>query len=133
MALIGSFGDIVFEVSLNRVRTFDDFTRSVSSRWAKHDRQQQKAISEFLGPELDEISFTMRFDISHGVNPKAEMDRILDMCRSGQAETFIVGDTPLGMDQWIVKSCKQGWQRFDGQGRLLVGNLDVTLEEYMRR
>ncbi|GIO09676.1 hypothetical protein J31TS6_57040 [Brevibacillus reuszeri] len=133
MAVIGSFGDIVFEVSIDRVRTFDDFSRSGSGRWAKHDRQQKKAVSEFLGPELDEISFTMRFDVSHGVNPKVEMDRVLEKCRSGQAETLIVGETPLGMDKWIVKTFKQGWKKLDGQGRLLVGELNVTLEEYMRR
>lgn len=88
---------------------------------------------EFLGPELDDISFIMRFDVRHGVNPKKEMDRFLEKCRSGQAETLIIGETPLGMDKWVVKSFKQGWKQFDGAGRLLVGNLDVTLEEYMQR
>lgn len=75
----------------------------------------------------------MRFDVRHGVNPKQEMDKVLEKCRSGQAETLIVGETPLGMDQWIVESFKQGWKYFDSSGRLLVGELDVTLKEYMRR
>ncbi|USG68381.1 phage tail protein [Brevibacillus ruminantium] len=115
------------------MRTFQDFSRSASSRWATHGLLGRKPLSEFLGPELDEISFRMRFDVQQGMNPKQEMDRLLEMCRSGVAETLIIGGIALGMDQWIVKSVKQGWTLVDGAGRLLVGEADVTLEEYMRR
>lgn len=73
----------------------------------------------------------MRFDVSFGVNPKAEMDKLLIMCRSGVAETLIVGGTALGVDKWVIKSVKQNWLYFDGAGRCIVGVADVTLEEYV--
>ncbi|MCL6479550.1 MAG: phage tail protein [Peptococcaceae bacterium] len=131
MGVIGSFGDIVFEVSSEKIRTIDDFSRSASGRWAKHEIMGQKPKSEFLGPDLDVISFKMRFDVQFGVNPKAEMDKLLIMCRNGQAETLIVGGNALGVDKWVIKSVTQNWLRFDGSGRCIVGGADVTLEEYV--
>lgn len=133
MGQLGSFGEIIFEVSYEQMRTFFDFTRSASGRWVAHERFGQKPRSEFLGPSLDEISFTMRFDVKHGMNPKAEMDRLLDWCRSGKVETLIIGGTPIGRDQWTIKSVTQNWKVLDGQGRLLTGEANVSLEEYMRR
>jgi phage protein U len=132
VAIIGSFGDIVFEVSLDKMRTFNDLSRSASSRWNAHERFGQKPRNEFLGPNLDQISFVMRFDVQHGMDPKAEMDRLLAWCREGRAETLIIGGIPIGMDQWTIKSVTQNWKVIDGTGKLLVGEANVTLEEYMR-
>lgn len=133
MGQLGSFGDIIFEVSLEKLRTFSEFTRSTASRWATHERFGQKPRSEFLGPNLDQISFAMRFDVRYGMDPKAEMDRLLSWCREGRAETLIIGGTPIGMDMWVIKSVTQNWKTLDGSGKVIVGEADVTLEEYMRK
>lgn len=131
MGAIGSFSDIVFEVSAEKMRTLDDFSRSASGRWAIHEIIGQKPKSEFLGPSLDTISFKMRFDVQFGVNPKAEMDKLLIMCRAGHAETLIVGGEILGVDKWVIKEVTQNWLHHDGQGRCIVGEADVKLEEYV--
>lgn len=130
---IGSFGSLIFEVTHEKVRTFDELTRSATARWSKHERFGQKPRSEFLGPDLDSISFKMRFDAQYGVNPKSEMDKLLDLCRSGKADTLIIGGTPIGRDQWVITSVKQSWTAVDNQGRVIVGTADVTMEEYMRK
>lgn len=133
MGQLGSFGEIVFEVSHEKIRSFHDFSRSATSRWNAHERFGQKPRNEFLGPNLDEISFVMRFDVRYGMDPKAEMDRLVSWCREGRAETLIIGGMPIGMDQWTIKSVTQKWITVDGSGRLLVGEASVTLEEYMRK
>ncbi|TEB13357.1 phage tail protein [Pelotomaculum propionicicum] len=122
---------MIFEVSAEKIRTFDEFSRSASGRWATHEIIRQKPVSEFIGPALDEISFKMRFDVRFGVNPKEEMDKLLIMCRSGVAETLIIGGLALGVDKWVIKSVTQNWLHFDGAGRCIVGVADVTLEEYV--
>lgn len=131
LGVIGSFGDIIFEVSLKKIRTIDDFSRSEAGRWATHEIIDQKPKSEFLGPGLGTISFKMRFDVRYGMNPKVEMDKLLIKCRSGVAETLIVGGMALGVDKWVIKSVTQDWLHFDGAGRCIVGVADVTLEEYV--
>ncbi|WP_312117962.1 phage tail protein [Brevibacillus reuszeri] len=120
-------------MSAEKIRTFDDFSRSASSRWATHEIIGRKPISEFAGAALDGISFKMRFDVRYGMNPKVEMDQLLIMCRDGRAETLIIGGTAYGMYKWVVKTVTQGLKQFDGSGNVLVSEVDVSLEEYMRR
>jgi phage protein U len=133
VAIIGSLGDIVFEVSNQKVRTFNDFSRSASARWADHEIIGRKPLSEFIGPDLDEIKFRMRFDVALGLNPRNELDRLLIKCRTGKPETLVIGGKPLGMFKWTVRQVGQSWKTFDGAGRLLVAEVDVTLKEYMAR
>lgn len=133
MGAIGSLGDLVFQVSAKQVRTFQDFTRNSSARWADHERQGAKQISEFLGADLDEITFTMRFDAALGVNPKQEMDRLLNMNRSGTVSTLIIGGTPIGTYKWSIRSVGQTWKTIDAMGRIINATVDVTLKEYVRR
>ncbi|WP_438770061.1 phage tail protein [Brevibacillus sp. JB24b] len=133
MGQIGSYGSLVFEVSIDKNRTPSDISRSASARWTPHERFGQKPRSEFLGPNLDTFGFTVRFDARFGMNPKEEMDQLLDWCRSGKAETLIIGGIPIGRDQWVITNVVQKMPVIDGQGRVLVGIADVTLEEYMRK
>lgn len=129
--MIGSFGDVIFQVSADKIRTFDNFIRSSADRWDKHNIINKKPMSEFIGPDLDEITFTMRFDAAYGVNPRREMEKLLEMGRSGQVETLIIGGKPLGVDKWKIKKLSQKWQTVDNLGNVIIGGLDVTLEEYV--
>lgn len=122
---------MVFEVSADKIRTFDGFTRESSDRWAAHEVIGQKPLSEFSGPGLDKVSFTMRLDAQYGINPRVEMENLLEMSRSGQVARLVIGGKPLGVDRWKITGLLQKWKVTDNQGNLLVAELDVTLEEYV--
>ncbi|MDP5277137.1 phage tail protein [Chengkuizengella axinellae] len=129
--MIGTFGDVVFEVSDQHVRTFQDFTRNTQARWAEHNIIGDYPKPEFIGPGRDSITFKMRFDVSHGMNPRDEMTKLLVMCKNGQAETLIIGELPMGAFKWVIDSVSQVWKHTDNQGNVLVGTVDVTLKEYI--
>jgi len=129
--LIGSFGDIIFEVSADKIRTFDGFSRESSDRWTNHEVIDQKPLSEFIGPGLDKVSFSMRFDAQHGINPRMEMEKLIEMSRTGEVAALIIGGKPLGVDKWKITGLSQRWNTVDNQGNLLAAVLDVTLEEYV--
>lgn len=131
MGTLGSFGDVVFEVSSEKIRTFDKFTRNSADRWSTHDIIGKKPKSEFDGPGLDTVTFTMWFDANFGVNPREEMENLLIMSRDGQVADLTIGGKGLGVAQWKIKSLGQNWEVIDNQGRLLKSGLDVTLEEYV--
>lgn len=131
--MIGYYGDIVFEISDSRILTFSDFQRSSTSRWAKHEVIGKKPTSEFLGPDLDTISFTVTLNGQYGVRPREEMDRWLIKVRNGKAETLVIGNKALGVDKWVVKSVSQMWEVIFSKGEVLKGKIDIELEEYVER
>jgi hypothetical protein len=129
--MIGALGDVVFVVSADTIRTFEDLSRSTASRWAKHEIIGRKPKLEYIGPDTDTISFKMRFDVAYGMNPRKEMEALLELARSGKAVPLVIGGKGLGVNKWVVKSVTQNWVHVDNRGNVLVGVAEVTLEEYV--
>jgi phage protein U len=129
--MIGNYGDIVFETNDKRILTFNDFTRSSGGRWAKHDIVMKKPVLEFLGPDLDRITFTITLNGKHGVRPRHEMERWLIKEREGTAEFLFIGNNALGVNRWVVKSVSQVWETVLNRGEVYSGKVDIELEEYV--
>lgn len=127
--MIGTFGPVTFSSSSRSVRTFSDLKRSRSFRFAKHDVISGKPKLERIAEDLDSISFTMRFDLALGVDPRAELDRLDSIFRSGDANNLMVGGSPLGM--FVIEKMDEDWRRIDGRGRLIVASVDLQLTEYI--
>lgn len=133
MAKIGSFGDLVFSVSENAVRTFDGMAWSASAKYATHDRHLQKDVLEFMGPEPQGISFTMAFSAFHGTNPLAEVERLNGMMESGAAQRLVIGGKVYGSYKWVITSVSSEMQRFDNRGNCLAATAKVGMKEYAKR
>ena len=125
---IGTFGQIVFETSRTRIRTFDEFKRSSKARFAVHAITGRKPVSEFLGPDLDEVSLQMMFAASLGLSPSDEIDAVRKVLASGEAKNLVVGGYNFG--QFVLLSADEDWQKFDGKGRLLVAAVSLKLKEF---
>lgn len=132
MNKIGSLGPIVFVVSPEAIRTFDEFTRSSAGRWAKHEVLGKKPLSQWIGPGLDTISFTMWFDVARRLNPRKELDRLVELERKGKAMPLIVGGKAVGVGLWTITSLEQSWKRIDGRGNILFATANISLEEYVK-
>lgn len=131
---LGALGDVVFISSFRaptKVRTFQDFQRDSSARWGNNDIHLQKPRSQFLGPGLDTITFNMILDASLGMNPRKEMEKLLEYSRSGKVLLLQIGGKALGRGKWKIMNLSQSWERIDGKGNLLKASLSVTLEEYV--
>lgn len=129
--MIGAFGPVVFTVSEKQVKTFDALSRTESGRWTKHDVFLKKPVSEFLGPDLSQLSFTMHFNAMHGVNPRKETDTLIRMAREGQVHAFLLGGRRFGLSKFALKSVKVDFKHVDNRGNVIVAEASVTLEEYV--
>ncbi|MBA2943219.1 phage tail protein [Paenibacillus sp. CGMCC 1.16610] len=129
--MIGALGPVVFVASAETLRTFSDFTRSSAGRWAKHDVFMQKPKTQFLGPGLDTISFTMQFNASLGINPRKELDKLVELERSGTAMALTIGGKGLGVGLWIITTLSQTWGSIDNEGNVLTASANLSLEEYV--
>ncbi|CAM3300701.1 MULTISPECIES: phage tail protein [Paenibacillus] len=131
---LGALGDVVFISSFRtpiKVRTFRDFQRDSSARWGTNEIHLQKPRSQFMGPGLDTISFTMQFDARLGMNPRKEAEKLLDYQREGKVLLLQIGGKPLGQGKWKIMNLSQSWEDIDREGNLLKAGLSVTLEEYV--
>jgi len=126
--MIGTFGNIVFESSSEKVRTFDGFTRTGKARFSEHEVVDGKARLQHLGTSLDEIAFNIRLDMALGVNPETEINALRDIRNAGEEQRLIIGGKPLG--KFVLEEVTENWRRLDGKGVLLVAEVALKLKEY---
>lgn len=127
--MIGTFGSVVFESSTKKVNTIDEFNRTSTADFAEHKTLDGKPRLQFLGEGLDKITFTMRLNIFLGVIPEKQIKILQDIKAAGEAQTLIIGDTPLG--NFVVTELNEKWPHIDGKGNLIVAYMDITLKEYV--
>ncbi|MBQ0067563.1 MAG: phage tail protein [Phascolarctobacterium sp.] len=133
MAKIGSFGDLVFSVSDNTVRTFDKLSWKVSAKYATHDRHIKRDVMEFLGPEPASIDFQMAFSVFHGTNPLNEIKKLNKMVNKGITARLVLGGKKYGSYKWVITSVSSELEKYDNKGNCWAATAKVTLKEYPKR
>ena len=66
-----------------------------------------------------------------GVEPQAELNKIWQYERSGEAVSLVIGDKAYGKYRWNLVSHKIKMQYFDKRGNLLQATVSVSLQEYL--
>ncbi len=127
MAKIGSFGDLIFSVSENTVKTFDKISWKTSAKYATHDRHIKADVQEFLGPEPGSISFTMAFSVFHGNNPLSEVMKLNEMVNNGIVERLVIGGRVYGSYKWVISSVASEMKRYDNKGGCWAATAQVTI------
>lgn len=128
---IGTLGrNVVFEVSDDRVFTFSELTREVTSRWTNHEPQGVKPKPEFLGAGLQTASLTITLSVTLGVRPRDVLEAIENMVENGTAETLVIGNRPVGSNPFRLTGSSEAWNTVYNRGELARATLTISLEEY---
>jgi len=132
MNKLGSLGPVVFVVSPTAIRTIENFNRSSAGRWAQHDILGQKPKKEFMGPGADTVSFSVRFAVDWGLNPRKELDQLTKLERAGKAMPLVIGGKGVGVGLWVITDLSQDWSTLDGAGNIIEAQVALTLGEYVK-
>ena len=129
--MIGSLGDVVFEVSTERVRTFRDFQIQRSAKYSEHAIYGRKGLLEFTGLSPASISLSIRLDAALGVNPKEELNTLHDILKNHQAVPFILDGEPQGDGLWVVEGLDENHEIVDKHGTSIAVEVSLKLKEYI--
>lgn len=126
--MIGSIGGVVFETSIDKVRTFNNMSRKGSVEYAEHQIHGDKARLEFIRHNLDEITFSISLDVSLGVNPKNEIANFRGKMNRAEVVDLLLGDDYKGA--YVITGVDETWKNIDKQGNILSAELSISLKEY---
>ena len=133
MAVIGTWGDITFAVSRNQIKTFDGLKWDSGAKFSTHDRHLKEPLLEFTGTDVESMTFTMFFSAFLGVNPIAEVSKMLKAMRRGEVHPLIIGPKAYGTNKWVITKLSNSLNRYDNRGNLLVAKVSVTMKSYSGR
>lgn len=122
---------MVFEVSPSRTMTFRDFERSGSGRWDEHEIIRYKPRSEFQGPGLEEVKFTVLLKAELGINPMKELNKLRKMRDTGTVAPLVIGGKPISNNYFALQNLVERYTKIDAHGNVLAAEADLTLKEYV--
>lgn len=128
---VGSFGNMIFAVSKKKVNTFDALKRNRTANWKEHERYGGKALSEFTGPGLQEISFNIVLDANLGVKPRNEIDKWGKLCDAGKHDILVIGNKQIGDNEWKINKISETWNTILSKGELVRAEMTISLSEYI--
>lgn len=133
MAVIGTWGDITFAVSRNQIKTFDGLKWDSGAKYSTHDRHLKEPLLEFTGTDVESMTFTMFFSAFLGVNPIAEVSKMLKAMRRGEVHRLVIGPKAYGTNKWVITKLSNSLNRYDNRDNLLVAKVSVTMKSYSGR
>ena len=125
---VGSFGQVVFQVSEESLALVRDVRRKTAARTEEHKVVGAKPRLEFIAAELSETSFKVFWNVVFGLNPRAEIRRLRELCEKGAAQRLILGGETFG--KYVLTEVAESWLRSGPRGEPLVAEAALTLKEY---
>lgn len=128
---IASFATKVFEVSSNKVYTFDDLQFGSALESEKQDNPGTKPKTYIKGPDLSSLSFKITVNTNLGLDPRNEVGDWLKLKNDGKPYPFIVGGRPFGANQWLLKDVQVSDTKIDNVGNFTAATIALSFEEYV--
>lgn len=125
---LGSFGDIVFEVSDSRVRTFKDLQQQKRGRYSVINVANHEQLLQYEGKALQEVSFTIQLH-HRFCDPMAEIDLLRMMVEEHQAYSLIVGGFMVG--EFVLEEMGSNWETVAKNGVITMAEGQLKLKEYV--
>ena len=129
---IGHLGKtVVFETSDRKILNFTKMQRTVKGRWASHSRIGKKPKKQFLGPDADQLTFSITLNAEHGVRPRKTIENIEKLIRTGKPQTVVIGSKKVGSNKYAITEISESWETILNKGEVVKITCDITLEEYL--
>ena len=129
--MIGSLGEIVFEVSTDKIRTFKDFQIQRSAKYTEHSIHGRKGLLEFTGFSAATASLNIRLDAGLGINPKEELNTLQEILTKHEAVPFILDGEPQGDGLWVLESIDETFEIIDNHGTFIIVEVSLKIKEYV--
>ena len=128
MAKIGNWGSYLkFSTNDNRILTFANFRRKISARTAKHSIIGTKPRLEYLGKDLESITFTIELNAMLGVKPYKEEQRLIR--KVGYVAPLVIGGKKI-CSKAMLTGLSDAYGIILKRGEIFSMKIDVTMTEY---
>ena len=128
--IIGTFGDLIFETSSEKVFSLSKLQRSVGKRTAKFTPVIGKESTQYLGPELRKVDATIALNAFLGVKPREALDRLTQLVEGREIYPLIIGGRPLAENPFMLTSASESWGTLLTEGELATAEVSLSWEEY---
>lgn len=131
--MIGSFGDIIFEISDKKVVSLNnEISRSYKSKVSEHNPIYGPGMLRHQGRELIEVSFSISLNSTLTPELEEEKKKIIEMWEKGEYGNLVFGGQVFGEFPFLILEISETNSYFNKEkGIFDVVELSLTLKEYI--
>nr|DAY29487.1 MAG TPA: hypothetical protein [Caudoviricetes sp.] len=133
--MIGSFGDVVFEISGKKVFSINnEINRAYKSKISEHTAIFGPGMIRHQGRELTELSFGISLVASliPDTTPSEQLDKIKTMWEFGEYDYLTLGGQTFGAFPFLIIDMSEKSSHFNKEtSNFDFINLELTLKEYI--
>ena len=129
--MIGTLGDIAFEVSEEKIRTFNNYKYSSGASYAEHNIHVKRSLLEFTGLKAASASIDIVLDESLGLTVADELEKLTQLLESHEAVKFILDGKIQGSEKWVVEGLEVSHDVINNKGRTIRASVNIKLREYV--
>ena len=128
--IVGSLGDIVFEVSEEIMQSIEKLDLSGSANISIHSIRLRKGKPEFVGTDPEKITMSIRVSKLLGADPDAMIEKIRTYMSSAKILRLQMGKKTIGGYRWLINEYKVTHKDYDRFGNMIDASVSLTLIEY---
>ena len=130
--MIGFWGNFEFEVSSDKIYTFDGFGRKASINVEEQELESKKPSIYIKGEGLEEIGISVKLKSDLGVDVKGEVDGYRAALYAKNPQTFVIGNVPLSQNKWLLTSVDETEVTHDNGGNYINATVGLSFKEHVR-
>lgn len=130
--VIAAFGDKIFSVSSNKIKTFDGLAYSAELQTEAQDVAGKKPSTYIKGDGLMPVALELDLRVEFGINVRAEIEEWQKVRSSATPRFFTIGGTPLSANRFLLKGVSVSDIKIDGRGGYRSAKVALSFEEYVR-
>lgn len=127
----GSWGKkVVFSVDDTKIFSPNNIQHTKSARWNTHKIIGRKPKSEFVGPDMGQVTMSIKLAATLGVKPSDTLTAIENALDSGKVNVLKIGNRRIGKYQYAITSISESYNVIYNGGQIAEATIDITFSEY---
>ncbi len=128
---LGGFAEKLFEVSSNKIYTFDDYSKSFALNVESQEVDGDKPSTYIKGKALQNPSISITLRQASNIDVETEVEDWGKICEAGTPYMLFLGNNPVASNKFLLKNVSVSDARYFG-GKQIKATLKLDFEEYVR-
>lgn len=130
---LGGFGGKNFEVSSNKIYTFDEFANEISLSVEDQEVEGNKPSTYIKGMDLEKPSISLDIRQSSSVDVETEIKDWRSICYAATPYMLFIGNDPVSDNKYLLTKVSISDAVFLPNGKKIRCKLKLSFEEYVRQ
>lgn len=129
---LGGFADKNFEVSQNKIYTFDEYNNEIGLDVEDQSVDGDKPSTYIKGKKLENPTINIQIRQSKNVDVQTEVNDWKKICEDGVPYMLFIGDKPVSNNKYLLTGVSLSDAQIIFSGKMIKCLLKLTFKEYVR-